>query len=337
MYVAVDVGTSGIKAVAFEANGEEARVVRRPIAVDRRRKAWAEQDMDACWALVAEAVREIADAVGEVEFVAITAQGDGCWLVDDEGRAVRPAILWNDGRAASYVGTWMRDGTMQRGFALNGSVSFPGLANAILRWLAEHEPETLARSRFALTCGSWIFSKFTGRTLIEASDASAPFLDLESGSYSDTLLGLYGLADCRAMLAPVARGADTVAPLSEAAAAETGLPAGTPVVLAPYDVVAAALGAGARTVGDAVLVLGTTFLCGIITDRPQPAGAPSGTTVSLGFPGLYLRLFPTLAGMEVLEWAAGFLGRRGAPETVELAMTGRPGARGLHFLPYLSP
>jgi xylulokinase len=337
MFIAVDVGTSGIKAVVLNDRGVEITVARRPIGISRPRDSWAEQDMDQCWSLVCEAITEAASSTSEIAFVAVTAQGDGCWLVGARGEAVRPAILWNDGRASRYVETWLRDGTVARGFELNGSVSFPGLPNAVLRWLADNEPEVLDGTTKILSCGSWIFSKLTGETRIEVSDASAPFLDPVDATYSDALLDLYGLAWCKRMLPPVVSGEEAVAPLTSQAARAVNLPVGTPVVLAPYDVPCAALGAGARKPGDAIAILGTTFVCGVATQNPVPEGEPSGSTIALGLPGTYLRFFPTLAGMEVLGWAAQLLGRSGPPEIVELAMTAAPGAKGLFFLPYLSP
>jgi xylulokinase len=337
MFLAVDVGTSVIKAVVLDERGGERVVVRRPIGIDRPRESRAEQDMSRCWRLVCESIAEAASSTRDVAFVAVTAQGDGCWLVDAAGDAVRPAILWNDGRAGRHVEAWLRDGTVARGFALNGSVSFPGSPNAILRWLADEEPATLERARYVLSCGSWIFSKLTGETRIEVSDASAPFLDPVGGRYADALLDLYGLGGCKRLLPPVVAGEGAIAPLAGGAAEAVGLPAGTPVVLAPYDVPCAALGAGARRPGDAVAILGTTFVSGVVTRNPLPEGDPSGSTVALGLPDAHLRFFPTLAGMEVLGWAARLLGLAGPPEVVALALTAAPGAGGLFFLPYLSP
>jgi xylulokinase len=337
MLLAIDVGTSGIKAVALDERGAEVAVARRPAGIDRPRESWAEQDMNRCWSLVCEALAEAASTARDVAFIAVTAQGDGCWLVDAAGDAVRPAILWNDGRAGRYVEAWLRDGTVAQGFALNGSVSFPGSPNAILRWLMAEEPTALERARHVLSCGGWIFSKLTGEMRIEVSDASAPFLDPVSGRYSDALLDLYSLGWCKRLLPPVVSGKGAVAPLAGEAARAVGLAAGTPVVLAPYDVPCAALGGGARRPGDAIAILGTTFVSGVVTRNPLPEGDPSGSTVALGLPSAYLRFFPTLAGMEVLGWAARLLGRAGPPEVVELAMTAAPGANGLFFLPYLSP
>lgn len=124
--VAIDAGTSTIKAVAFDNDGRELYVSRRSSSVQRPREGWSEQDMTLVWELACEAVRETVQAVGAVQAIAVTAQGDGCWLIDADGEPVRSAILWNDGRAAAYVNTWLADGTVTRAYPLNGSVPFPG-------------------------------------------------------------------------------------------------------------------------------------------------------------------------------------------------------------------
>jgi xylulokinase len=332
--LSIDVGTSTIKAAAFDRTGRELFVARRGSIVERPHDGWSEQDMALVWDTVCDAVRETAGNVEDIDAIAVTAQGDGCWLIDPAGVPAGPALLWNDARASDQVAAWVADGTMARGYAINGSVTFPGLANALLRWIGDNQSARLHQSAYVLTCGSWIFYKATGDIRAEPSDASAPFMDARSAGYSDDLLALYGLSSCKRLLAPVKTGA---ARLTADAAQRMGLREGLPVVLAPYDVPAAALGVGAHEAGDAVTVLGTTFLCGVVTDRPEIAGEPTGCLVSLGLRSRYLRFQPTLAGMEVVHWAARTLGLRDARDMIALAAEAPPGANGVVFLPYLSP
>mgnify|MGYP001547473754 CR=1 FL=1 len=178
--IAIDAGTSTIKAAAFDRSGRELFVARRESIVERPREGWSEQDMLLVWDRVCDAVREAVNHAGTIEAVAITAQGDGCWLVDAAGNPNGPAMLWNDARASDRVAAWARNGTMVRGYALNGSVTFPGLANALLHWMQENQPARLSRSAYALTCGSWIFYKATGDIRAELSDACAPFVDAQA-------------------------------------------------------------------------------------------------------------------------------------------------------------
>lgn len=335
--ISVDAGTTVIKAVGYDGSGAEVSVVRHPTALDHRHPGWSEQDMTEVWHAVVHTVRVVAgELAGPVDHVAITAQGDGCWLVDDDGRPTGPAILWNDGRASAIVGQWRAAGVLDTAFRTNGSLGFAGLPHAILTWLQRHDPGRLARSATALTCGGWLFGQFTGRIGVDSSDAAAPFGDLAKGGYSSELLERYGMPWVGRLLPEVLDGPRRVAELSRRAAGETGLPAGTPVVLAPYDIAATAIGAGAVRPGQACAILGTTLCTEVVVERPDLTGPPTGLTVPLGT-GAHLRAFPTLAGGQVIDWAYRMLGLDDTGELGELAMGSPPGANGLCVLPYLSP
>ncbi|MDF2704429.1 MAG: carbohydrate kinase [Nonomuraea muscovyensis] len=333
--ICVDVGTTVIKAVGYDETGAEVALARHETGVSRPAPGHAEQDMSAVWDAVARTVRDVAARVGPADFVAVTAQGDGVWLVDAAGEPTGPAILWNDGRAAATVDAWHRSGLAERAFRVNGSAAASGLPHAILTWLKEHDPGRLDRSATALTCGGWIFSRLTGQFAADESDASAPFMDLRARAYSPELLSLFDL-DWAARLLPEPRGdARRVAPLIPDAAALLGLPAGTPVVLAPYDIVTTAIGAGAVHPGQACGILGTTLCTETLVTEPDLDGEPVGITVAA--PGGYLRAFPTFAGVEVVQWACRLLGLPGPEALGELAAATPPGAAGLAFQPYFSP
>lgn len=336
--LAIDAGTTMIKAVAYDADGAELALARRETRVSRPRAGYAEQDMDDVWEAVVSCARSVVSRVNEpVEALALTAQGDGCWLVDERLRPTGPAVLWNDARAGDVVAGWSASGVPAKAFQRTGCMTFAGLPNAVLRWLQEHDPERVRASAAVLTCGGWLFAKLTGRLALDESEAAAPWLDVERREYAEELPALYGLDWARRLLPPLRHDDDRVAPLLPEAAAALGLAPDTPVVLSPYDVASTAIGVGAVTEGLACGILGTTLCTQIVTTRPDLAGAPVGLTIPLGAPGRYLRAFPTLSGCEVLDWLAGLLRLSGAGEVCALAATAPVGARGLQFLPYLSP
>jgi erythritol kinase (D-erythritol 1-phosphate-forming) len=336
--VCIDAGTTVIKAVVFDAAGRELVVTRRDTAVRRPARERTEQDMDEVWEAVVGAVVEAVQAADRpVRLLALTAQGDGAWLVDADGRPVRPGVLWNDGRAAGVVERWQADGVLDEAFRTNASLTNAGLPNAVLRALEVEEPEVVDRAAAVLTCGGWLFLQLTGVLGIDTSEASAPWLDIARGTYSDELVALYGLAHRRDLLPPLIADEDRVHPLAASAAERLGLPAGTPVVLAPYDIVATALGSGATDPGQAVCILGTTLCTETVVAAPDTTGEPSGLTLALGRPHRLLRAFPTLAGAGVVDWTATLLGLPDAHAVSDLAADAPPGADGLRVLPYLSP
>jgi len=337
--ICLDVGTTMIKAVGYDDAGAAQVTVREPTTVRSPRPGWSEQDMGEVWAAVVRGVRGVVDRIGgDVAYVAVTAQGDGCWLVDADGEPAGPAILWNDARAAGIVDGWTRSGVLDRAFATSRSMTFPGLPNAILAWLGEHDPDRVARARWALTCGGWVFSRLTGRAVMDESDACVPFMDPLTRRYSDDLFALYGLEWARRLLPEPLRDADRAVPLTGRAAAELGVAPGTPAVLSSYDIASTAIGVGAVNAGQACTILGTTLCTEVVADDARSAAhGAGGFTVPLGLPGRFLHAFPTLAGTGVLDWACQVLGLDGPRELVERADGVPPGADGLMFLPYLSP
>ena len=112
MIVGVDAGTSVIKAVAFDDAGAAVRVAARPTRTYTPSPGRNEQDLEEIIAATSEVIREVSAGV-TVEALGITAQGDGLWLLDAEGRQVRPPILWSDARAASIVSEWMANGVAE--------------------------------------------------------------------------------------------------------------------------------------------------------------------------------------------------------------------------------
>src|SRR6185312_15678731 len=336
-WIAVDVGTSVIKAVAFDAAGREIALARETSKVLRTDAGWSEQSMEGVWRAVSATVRSVVAELREpVEGIAITAQGDGCWLVDGEGQPTGNAILWNDGRAGEIVEQWRADGVIEKAFAVSGSVPYAGLPNAIFSWLHVNQPERMVAARYALTCNGWIFSRMMGRFVADLSDASNPFGDVKAGTYSSALIDLYGAASDHDLLPPIVRGDELVAPLTAAAAEELGLATDTPVVMTPYDIVSTAYGAGVTEPGQACVILGTTICAETITAELDLSVPPSGTTIALG-DGLHLRAMPTLTGCETLEWAVQMLGVADMAALEALAAMAEQGAAGVVFLPYLSP
>lgn len=336
-WIAVDAGTSVVKAVAFDSEGHEIALAREKVEVLRPRADFSEQSMNSIWNAVVTTSRTVANRLKEtVEGIVITAQGDGCWLVDAKGHPTGNAILWNDSRATPVIEHWREEGAIAKAFGVSGSVPYAGLSNAILNWLHKNQPDRLASAHHALTCNGWLFAQMTGRFVADLSDASNPFGDMKKRMYSEDLIELYGAEEHKHLLPPIAEGSAIIAALAHGAAKELCIAAGTPVVMAPYDIVSTAYGAGAALSGQACVILGTTICAEALISDLNLSGEPTGTTIALD-DGLYLRAMPTLTGCETLEWMVSLLGLANIAELDEYAASAQPGAAGAIFLPYLSP
>ncbi|MEH1129814.1 FGGY family carbohydrate kinase [Micromonospora sp. CPCC 206061] len=320
--IGVDAGTTVTKAVAFDSGGTPLARAARPTVLDRAGQGRYEQDTDQVVASVEAVLAELRTTVDSpIAAVGVTAQGDGLWLVDAEGRPVRPAISWLDARATPVLDTWSADGLLDLVYRRTGNHLFPGSAGPLLSWLDKHEPATLDRAATAAYCKDVILQRLTGVRATDPSDASAPFLDPRRRAYDEELIAACGLDHRRGLLAPV-----TAAPHGVAAD-------GTTVVAAPYDLPASAWGAGVGAVGDGLLIVGTTLACQVLTDTVDTSGEPSGLTLSTWDDGRWLRALPAMVGTAALDWVLRLVGATVADLPVLLA-TGR--ADGLTVLPFFA-
>ncbi|WP_255378674.1 FGGY family carbohydrate kinase, partial [Pelomonas sp. KK5] len=292
LLIGVDAGTSLIKAVAFDLQGRQLAVASTPNRVRLAPGGIAEQDMDATWADTAATLRALGEKLPGLAqralALACTAQGDGTWLADAEGRPVGPALLWLDARARRQAEA-LRATPAGRSVAERaGNAITAAMQSSQLLWLREHQPERLARAATAFHCKDWLFFKATGLRRGSRCESVYTFGNLRTLAYDDATLRELGLVDLQRLLPEIASRAHE--PLSREAAAETGLPEGLPVAATLMDVPLCVLGAGGlayeadgrvRRVGCSVL--GSTGMHGWISDTPATLvpSAEAGFTIAM--------------------------------------------------------
>jgi len=332
MYVGIDVGTSMVKAAAFDDTGRQLAVEARPVGLDLR-GGRVEQDMDEVYGAVVAVLGELTARVPEpVELAGLTGQGDGVWLVDAAGRPVRSAASWMDGRAHELLDQWLADGTFETVFRRTGGAMFPGCPGPLLAWLEQHEPTSLDAAAAAVYCKDMVFQRLTGaaRAVTDVSDASMPFLDPRTRAYDNRVVELLGLTHRRRLLAPVSD------PVATAETRGEGLPEGTRIANGPYDLPACALGAGVTAPGDGLLIVGTCLAALVATTDLDLTGEPAGLYISTDRPGHRLRAMPAMVGTAALDWVLSTTGVRHEDVDGLLADT-PPGANGVRVLPYFAP
>ncbi|MFF0157672.1 FGGY family carbohydrate kinase [Streptomyces sp. NPDC005263] len=332
MYVGIDVGTSMVKAAAFDDTGRQLAVESRPVGLDLH-GGRVEQDMDEVYGAVVAVLGELTARVPEpVELAGLTGQGDGVWLVDAAGRPVRSAASWMDGRAHELLDQWLADGTFETVFRRTGGAMFPGSPGPLLAWLDRHEPTSLDAATAAVYCKDMVFQRLTGaaRAVTDVSDASMPFLDPRTRAYDNRVVELLGLTHRRRLLAPVSD------PVATATTRGEGLPPGTRIANGPYDLPACALGAGVTAPGDGLLIVGTCLAALVATTDLDLTGEPAGLYISTDRPGHWLRALPAMVGTAALDWVLSTTGVRHEEVDGLLADT-PPGAHGVRVLPYFAP
>lgn len=332
MYVGIDVGTSVVKAAAFDGEGRQLAVESRPVELSLR-GGFVEQDMDEVYDAVVDVLGRLTGRVPEpVELAGLTGQGDGVWLVDKEGRPVRSALSWMDGRAHELLDQWLADGTFETVFRRTGGAMFPGSPGPLLAWLDRYDPKALDAAAAAVYCKDMVFQRLTGAAgaTTDVSDASMPFLDPRSRTYDNRVVELLGLTRRRRLLPPIGD------PIATGAARGDGLPSGTRLSNGPYDLPACALGAGVTSPGDGLLIVGTCLAALVATTELDLGGEPAGLYISTDRPGHRLRAMPAMVGTAALDWVLSTTGVTHAEVDALLAST-PPGAHGVRVLPYFAP
>ena len=336
--LAVDAGTSSIKAVAFGVDGTELAVAKRETETLRPEPGHVEQEPTAVWERTAAALRDVTGSLPEAAEpvgVSITGQGDGLWAVTDDGDPAGNAVLWSDSRAAGVLDEWEESGALARIVDQCGSAPYPGMSLPILAWLAREEPARYDRIDTVLSAKDWLKYRLTGERTLDHTEATVPYLHKTTERYDAAVFEVVDLPEAASMLPRLAAPTEVIGSVTDAAAEATGVPAGLPVVSGVFDVPASAIGSGAVTAGGTAITLGTSLTHQVLVDGPQPE--TSGIQMSLGTEGLWTDAIGSNAGTPSLEWAAETIADGVAVADLEdLAAAAPPGSGGVVYHPYLS-
>jgi len=276
----IDVGTSGVRAVAVSPTGKLLAEAEESLWHDHRAAGGIhEQDPDEWWqavSLVAQRiVQTLKDALGKAELrgVAVTSTSGTLVVADAQGHPLRPAILYDDGRGVEIAEELSHQGGV-RSVRLGPSFSLVKAA-----WVARHEPELWERTRYILSPSDWLCGKLTAEFGIsDFTNALKLGYDPESASWNDSVRTAGLPAD---RLPAVRRPGEAIGQVSKTAAAETGLPAGLPVLAGATDGMASVIASGASMSGDANTTLGTTLVWKVLHNGKSAAHS-----------GIYFHLHP---------------------------------------------
>jgi xylulokinase len=350
LFLGIDIGTSGTKAVLIDAEGRlHARAVAEyPLSAPR--PLWSEQDPEDWWNAVKLTVRDVIKDAGirnaRIAGIGLTGQMHGLVALDARGAVLRPCILWNDQRASAECAALTARIGAERVLAITGKPVLPGFTLPKLEWMRAQEPELFARIAHVLLPKDYIRYRLSGTCFSDVSDASGTsLLDVGARAWSKELLDAL---DIPASWMPEVEESPVVTSfVSSAAAAETGLAAGTPIVGGAGDQAAEAVGSGVLA-GDAVSVtIGTSgvVFAGSSTYTRDPAGRVHAYCHAT--PGLWHLMGVMLSAGGSLRWYRDTLGlpekelaRDHGIDAYELitehAARAVPGCEGLLFLPYLT-
>ena len=301
------------------------------------KRGWVEQDPEAWWAATREVLATVLRAdSGPIAAIGIAGQMHGSVFLDDDGRSIRPALLWNDQRTTQALLEIEARIGADRLREITGNVALTGFQAPKILWLRATEPERYRRIAAIVLPKDYVRYRLTGTLGTDVSDASGTLLlDIRTRDWSAPILQALDIP--RSWLPPVAESQVVTAVVSSTGARETGLPSGTPVVAGAGDNAAAAIATGVVRAGSAAISLGTSGVVLAHEDRLRidPSGALHAFCAAV--PGAYHLMGVMLSAGGSLGW----LRETVAPGSTYEELTSEasaiaPGSEGLTFLPYLS-
>jgi xylulokinase len=349
LLLGIDVGTYSSKGVLCRRDGTVVASCQVNHGLSVPKPGYAEHDADAVWwADVCQISRELAGHVAGGERIgvaAISAIGPSLVALDDRGRPLRPAILYGvDTRATQQIGALEERYGRDALVALGGMRLTSQAVGPKIMWLRENEPDVHAAAASFVTATTYLNYRLTGELVIDRHTASHfnPLIDIATLEWDDRFADSIARSD---QLATPRWSNELIGSVSPGAAAETGIPAGTPVTAGAVDALAEAVSVGVVSPGDLMLMYGSTAFMILVTDRAT--GHPDLWTTAGALPGQYaLAAGLATSGAATTWFRDQFAGElvaahaAGGPDPYEVlaaeAALSPPGARGVLALPYLS-
>jgi xylulokinase len=310
MIVGIDVGTTAVKAIAIDADGEVLARAEEPYALSTPQPGWAEQDPDD-WVRAAERALTQLDATA----VGFSGQMHGLVALGDDDAPLRPAILWNDQRTSAECAEIERRLGLQRLIELTGNRALTGFTAPKLLWLRAHEPDVYARIRSVLLPKDYARLKLFGERAIDVADASGTLLfDVAERRWSGEVLDALQIPG------------EWLPTVHE-----------SPHIAGAGDQASGALGVGVTGPGPVSVVLGTSGVVFGVLERFQADAQARVHVFCHAVPGMWHAMGVMLSAAGSLQWLRDAI----APEApfdalVAEAAEWSPGCEGLLFAPYLA-
>ncbi|WP_260861933.1 xylulokinase [Citrobacter sp. Marseille-Q6884] len=334
MYIGIDLGTSGVKVILLDEQGDVVASQTEPLTVSRPHPLWSEQDPEQWWLATDRAINALAQqhSLSQVKALGIAGQMHGATLLDKQQQVLRPAILWNDGRCAEECAILETQVPQSR--TITGNLMMPGFTAPKLLWVQRHEPEIFRQVDKVLLPKDYLRLRMTGNFASDMSDAAGTmWLDVAKRDWSDAMLAACSLT--REHMPVLYEGSEITGTLLPAVAQSWGM-SDVAVVAGGGDNAAGAVGVGMMNAGQAMLSLGTSGVYFAVSDGflSKPESAVHSFCHAL--PERWHLMSVMLSAASCLDWAAKLTGLANVPALIAAAQQADDGAEPIWFLPYLS-
>ncbi len=302
LVLAIDIGTSSAKAGLLDEGGLILERSSESYAYANPRPHHVELDFEMVWRKLSVVVsRLLAGRKSPLRAVGLSVLCPGLVCLAEDGTTLGPALIHLDRRSVREARWALERIGQERFLAVAGNLPYPGgISLTSMLWLREHRPEEYARTRYFGHTNTFLAQRLTGQWGMDPSNASFTglFKTLEYSDWDRELARELGLDPER--LPPIVASAAVVGRVTEKASRDTGIPAGTPVVMGGGDTACAALGADVVEEGEILNATGTVEVMQLSTTQPVPS--PSYLIRTHVVPGRWLIMNIISTGGEAIEW-----------------------------------
>ena len=340
LLIGTDVGTTNIKAVAFDRSGRAVARASSPTPTRYPKPGWAHHDAEELWDSFAKTLRRVTDRLDDprrVAGIAVASFAEAAVPLDAEGRPTHDIIAWFDGRSRHQAERLGRDFGADHLFALTGLSLQPIFGLCKLLWLKENEPYAFARTASWLNVADYMAFRLSGVPATDYSLASRTLaLDLHRLEWAGGLLEDLGVSP--GLFAPLRQGGSLLGPVTPETTEATGLPESARVAVGGHDHVCGALAVGATETGTMLNSLGTAEAIFLPLERPltDPEVGHQGYTQGAHVAGQYYVFGGQYTSGASVEWFRETLGGGADYDAlIDEAEGVPPVSMGAFFLPHL--
>jgi sugar (pentulose or hexulose) kinase len=336
----MDVGTTNIKVVLADSDGTILDIASSATEVMMPFDGASEMDMEVLWERLCGLTKQLKSrnpkVWKQIEGAGISAQGDGMWAIDRQGKPVGNAVLWNDTR--TKVLTDIDEDAVDKFLMERSSTAlFSGAFPLILKWMKLKQPEHFKRIDKVFRCKDWLNFRLTGNVASDYTDFSTCGINIFTHEYVYEMFDLLDISEAKEMMPQLIAPTDIVGKISASAEKLSGIPEGVPVIAGAIDVVVTSVGAGVTEVGESCCIIGTTLCNEVLIDEGSvDISDRRGSALCSVFPGEYLRVMAALSGASTIDWIKDILAPElSFPELDKLLETIPTGSRGIIYHPYI--
>ncbi|HFI1065729.1 xylulokinase [Proteus mirabilis] len=334
MYLGLDLGTSSVKAIIMNEQGDVVASHSIPLTLSRPHPQWSEQDPQAWWQATDEAIKQLSrtQPMEQIQAIGLSGQMHGAVLLDAQQNILRPAILWNDGRSVKQC---LRLAKQYPQFKeITGNLVMPGFTAPKLQWVAENEAEIFCQIAHVLLPKDFLRWKMSGNFASDMSDAAGTlWLDMQKRDWSDELLAATGLSRCQ--MPTLFEGNQITGYLLPEIAKKWQMKQ-VPIIAGGGDNAAGAIGVGVYQPGQGMLSLGTSGVYFVVSEKFLQNSDNAVHSFCHALPQTWHLMSVILSAASCLDWVCQLTGISDVGAMFKEIEQHAHSDSSLLFLPYLS-